>query len=845
MASTSKAGTGIRLLRRPSDNHLDKMADRSTPAPPGAIKSGRTSAGTDVPADTVSAAGRAVRNSPDLAVRENLLRARIQIEWGNGRLETLRNFIEDQGDAAPDVRELSTPVISERAHEEPTEIYVVTPVLNGSEYIDSTIISVLSQEGQFRIRYHVKDGGSTDGTPERLRWWERHLSNEPDLGFVRCLGVTFSYECGKDNGLYDAIDRGFKYLKPKPGSICTWINADDVFTGGAFASAVKVFEANRDCHWIIGTVNACGNDQEELTLLELQFPREIISAGLCDHVHWPFIQQEGSFWSVELWNATGGVDPSFKLAGDWDVWRRFARVADPVHVMWPLGRFRVRSSQLSVTSMAVYVEEMNRTVPRRERDRRLGRVLARPLTPVRMVFRANRRTGDFKCRNVEVAEPYVRPGPGNKSALDDYFWTMGKRQIRVLTLATLAEGGAGTRSLGTVEALRQAGIDARILSIVSRRREDYVGRVLPTLDAMDCSNQGAVWEYLYHHACGVITGSEDFKGHELFSNTFSILDFRQLKSLIEQYDILHFHWVVGMLGYAHLGEVVGSKPIVWTMTDMNPFTGGCLYSQGCEGYKVQCGSCPLVPAHPELARHNWNLKKSAYENLNITVVCPSQNGASRVRESSLFRDRRVVVIPNAYPIDRFKPMDRVEARTALGLPLDKRLVMFTAQSIHNERKGGDLLVAAARLLKATRYGSEIQIIRAGKGSVDLPVTTHHLGELDEEGMSRAYSAADVFISLSREDNGPTTVVESLLCGTPVVGFDVGILSEVVIWNRTGICVPVGDLEKLVSAVERFLEKRDGDSGIRTACRDSAMRYGDPRVCAVRHKQLYEQILNRS
>lgn len=782
--------------------------------------------------------------SLDCARRRKIVRGRLEIKWGNSEREVVRNALFEQDNLDPaTLAAESDSRLSPRAFRNERVIYVVTAALNAASYIDSTISSVISQEGRFHIRYHVKDGGSTDGTLEKLQKWSELLVS-PDLPLVRCLGVTFSYATGRDGGLYDAINRGFAHLRPEPGGICTWINADDVYAGGAFASALGVFEGNPDCHWIVSVVNGCGSNQEDLSCNELQFPREIVRAGLCDQIHWPFIQQEGSFWSTELWAAAGGVDSRYRLAADWDLWRRFANLTPPVHVMWPLGKFRIHEDQLSAVSMSEYMNEIHRTIPAEIRDERMGKILARRLSPVMTVTRANHRVPDFTGRQVPVSRRFVRPTEAAGDLLEKYFRMFDPRNLRVLTISSMADGGAGTGSVRRIYALRSIGIEARLLSLVSHREEEFIGRLVPALDVMDCTNQGEVWKYVYQQTCRPAMGSAGFRGYDLFSNTESVLDFRQLAYLFDRYDILHFHWTVGMLDYSHLAEAVGDKPIVWTTADMNAFTGGCHYSEGCTGYTRECEECPLVPANPALAHRAWKVKKETYEKLNITVVCPSEDTASLVRKSTLLGERDVVVIPNAYPVDLIKPVERAEARSRLGLPLDKKLVMFAAYSIHNRRKGGDLLKAIATLLKESPHGTDTEVICAGRGSAELALKTHVLGQLDEEEMSLAYSAANVFILPSREDNAPLTATESLLCGTPFVGFEVGHLQEVTAGGRAGICVPVGDVCRLVESVGVFLDRAADEEETRRLCRDIGVRYGDPMVSAVRHKRLYEKLLNR-
>lgn len=783
---------------------------------------------------------------PDLSgganSRKPIPGARVQIIWGGGRSETLIDN-DDCGSGIAGGSPLdSLSELPDRKGAISNTIIVVTPSFNSGAFIDSTITSVIAQEGDFRIRYHVQDGGSTDGTIDRLKRWQELLADE-SCPLVRCQGVEFSFVSTPDSGMYDAIQRGFEAVTRTSDSVITWINADDVFHFGAFAAALATFNANPDCHWLIAATNAGGQHQEELSSIAVQFPRELIAAGLCDHQHWQFIQQEGSFWSNELWETVGGLDTSYRLAGDWDLWRRFAHHTTPVQLLWPLAKFRMHDDQQSYSATQDYYAEINAVLPEKERLYCFRRLAHEPLRPMRLVRRSNNRLSNFNYESSPLLRNLTLRQPVNDTWLKAQIKDRLPQDLRVLTFSTLSEGGAGTGSFRRVVALREAGVDAQLLSLVSKRKNGFVGRIVPAIDALDCRDQNAVWRHLLETASNPITKHAAFAGREIFTTTNSLIDFRQLKPLIEKADILHFHWASGMLDFPNLAAVVRDKPIVWTTADMNPFTGGCHYSEGCEGYTESCAHCPMT-GRSSLTSDLWQQKKRAYDALDITVVCPSEYIAEKARRSSLFGDKKIVVIPNAYPIDVMQPRDRAAAREELKLPQDKKLIMFASQDLTNTRKGGDLLVEVARRLHRTRWPFEVEVICTGSGNMQLPLNVWRTGTLGTSSMPLAYSAADVFVSLSREDVGPMTVVEALLCGTPVVGFDVGVLPEIALEKRTAITVPQYDTRGIVAGIRHFLEGKDAVADLPSLCRTTAVRYGDPTISAKRHIDLYHELVQR-
>lgn len=761
--------------------------------------------------------------------------SRVTVVWGNGVSQVIgKGSCTYKHVAANKVR----PVIGENP-----SFYIVTPARNAAEYIDSTISSVVTQEGPFTLHYHVQDGGSTDETIAKLEKWAALLS-DPECPLIRCSTLIFTYASERDNGMYDAIDKAFRRIGPPPDALCTWINADDVLVGGALSTVAKVFRSNADVSWILGSVNGCGKNQEELSQIEIQYPRSIVAEGLCDHRNWRFIQQEGAFWTGQLWSDVGGVNAGLKLCGDWDLWRRFAIQAPPVQIMWPLGRFRIHGEQLSATSIEDYYEEMHAIVPAEHKRQRLIEILATGIEPTRLVMRPNSPVADMKYELVPLRKKFSPSTRNNSDLLQEHFRSAGEAGIKVLTLCTIAYGGAGTGSVRRVEALRSAGIDARLVSLISESKQRHIGRIIPALDGVDTRDKGVAWKCITSNNRRKITDQRFYSGHDFFSVTDSLLTFNQLKPLIDDADIIHLHWVVGMIDYHGMYEGLKGKPVVWTTADMNPFTGGCHYSEGCDGFMRDCSNCPMVDSSSNVPHETWKIKKAAYKNLDFTLICPSEYIADLARQSSLVAEKSIVVIPNAYPIERLQPAGRAAARARFSLPANKRLVLFGADSLTNPRKGGDLLLRLARELSTRPKCEDIEFMCIGTGNVDLPGKVHHLGELSQTEICQAYSAADVYVSLSREDVGPMTVVESLLCGTPVVGFSVGLLPEVIIPRITGIAVAPYSVSGIADGILHFLSPALDCASIAKACRQSAVAYGDPTLSAKRHRELYEHLIDK-
>jgi glycosyltransferase involved in cell wall biosynthesis len=234
-------------------------------------------------------------------------------------------------------------------------ICVVTPVFNSVSFIDETISSILSQSGRFIIRLHIQDGESTDGTLEKIEKWHQLIQSKTYP--ILCEGIEFSYASEKDRGMYDAINRGVAAIALKDNDYMTWINADDRLMPGAFAAISNIFKSFEQVNWIGGRV-ALIDDQGILYYLgEIQpYSRLAIQSGLHDGRKLPFIMQEGTFWRGWLWNQVGGVNDQLRLAGDYDLWRRFAEHTGLMMIDSILATHRKREGQLSGVISRYYTE---------------------------------------------------------------------------------------------------------------------------------------------------------------------------------------------------------------------------------------------------------------------------------------------------------------------------------------------------------------------------------------------------------------------------------------------------------------------------------------------------------
>ncbi len=325
--------------------------------------------------------------------------------------------------------------------------------------------------------------------------------------------------------------------------------------------------------------------------------------------------------------------------------------------------------------------------------------------------------------------------------------------------------------------------------------------------------------------------------------------------LVQEADILHLHWInQGFLSIQSLDRLFKlGKPIVWTLHDMWPFTGGCHYSGSCIEYNEHCGYCPFLrkPAKNDLSNQIFIRKKRIYSNANMSVVACSKWLRSLSAESNLFQGRDVTSIPNPIDTGVFRQMDKNECRISLNLPTDKKLVLFGAANLLDVRKGFRYLIEALTIVKENfpTLSQKIELVVFGKLNENitkqLPFTIHNLNFVsDQEKLVKIYNAADVFLLPSLQDNLPNTVMESMACNTPVVGFRIGGVPEMVVHEKTGFLAEAKNSLSLATGLYETLFLNDTNR-MGMAARERAEELYAESVVASQYLKVYENIISKT
>jgi len=274
-------------------------------------------------------------------------------------------------------------------------------------------------------------------------------------------------------------------------------------------------------------------------------------------------------------------------------------------------------------------------------------------------------------------------------------------------------------------------------------------------------------------------------------------------------DIVHFHWINnGMIRVADIVKI--EAPIVWSMHDMWPFTGGCHYDDNCGLYRGECGPCKVLGSarKSDLSHRGYKSKAKCYGKKNdITFIGLSKWLSDTAKQSSLLGGKSVLNLPNMIDPKEYKTLDREFCRQLFNLPEDKQLVLFGAMNATSDpRKGYSELVKALTLLRdedldLVVFGSSHDGVSHSAGK-----NIHFLGELgDTQSLVALYNAVDVMVVPSRQENLSNIIMESLACGTPVVGFDIGGNGDMIKHTQNGYLATSYSSEDLAAGISWVLQ----------------------------------------
>ncbi|MBS9385708.1 MAG: glycosyltransferase [Dolichospermum sp. BR01] len=421
--------------------------------------------------------------------------------------------------------------------------------------------------------------------------------------------------------------------------------------------------------------------------------------------------------------------------------------------------------------------------------------------------------------------------------------------MRVLSLCfSDLNGGAARAAYRLHKALLAAEVDAR-MKVWSKLSDDF------TVERPD-SKLGKGLATIRPAIGQLVKGN--FRTSNPVRHSSAWLPSGLLKSLNNSTaDILHLHWLgCETLTIREIGLL--RKPVVWTFHDMWAFCGAEHYTDDAPHArwrkKYTSENRPEDESGFDLNAWTWN-RKQRYWKHPFHIVCPSHWLADCVRESALMRDWPVYVIPYALDLTCFRPMEKNLARQLLNLPQNRKLILFGAMGGGQDpRKGSDLLLHSLSLLKSQLWQDEehnknqdIELIIFGQSRpLEVPqlgFPIRYIGHLhDEISLALLYSAVDVFIAPSRQDNLPNTVVEASACGTPTVAFKVGGIPDLIKHQVSGYLAQPYDTADLAQGIKWVLEQQMQSNHLGLAARHHAEKICNPMAIAQQYLLVYHKAL---
>ena len=418
--------------------------------------------------------------------------------------------------------------------------------------------------------------------------------------------------------------------------------------------------------------------------------------------------------------------------------------------------------------------------------------------------------------------------------------------MKILLLNTSERtGGAAIAAMRLMKALIDNGIEAKTLVLNKQTKDANVISIQSSFIKRQLAQFNFLWERW------VIFVHNHFSRKNLFRVSIANLGFDISKHpLVKDADIIHIHWInQGFLSLSGLQKLLDTKkPIFCTMHDMWFCTGICHHARECNYYQTSCHDCFYLnrPGHHDLSYRIFKQKKSVYQSGKITFITCSHWLKGNAEKSALLSGQKIVAIPNPIDTSLFHPMDKSLCRKKFNLPNDKKLILFGAVKISDERKGIYYLIKTVELLSQKSGADDMELVIFGKSNRDLSdlfaLKVNYPGYLsNEEDIVALYNTADAYVIPSLDENLPNTIMEAMACGIPCVGFETGGIPEMIDHQQNGYISKYQDPEDLATGILWTLTHTE-TMNLPEACIKKVHRSYTQNKVANQYIQLYKSLL---
>ena len=422
--------------------------------------------------------------------------------------------------------------------------------------------------------------------------------------------------------------------------------------------------------------------------------------------------------------------------------------------------------------------------------------------------------------------------------------------IKVLSVCTLLDGGAGRAAYRIHQGVRNLGVDSRMLLKSGRVNDSNIitlGEFIP---------QNVFYQAFDWMSNKVKNKLQQFRWNcyperdGVFMSDLRSCDIHGALSKLE-YDILHLHWINQR--FIPLEDLPKDKPIVWTLHDSWPFCGVCHYFFECEAYRQRCGCCPFLHSSKanDLSHQIWKKKAGIYKDLDLHIVSPSHWLGGCAKQSSLLGRYPMTVIPNCLDVDTFRPLNDKEISTRWPNFQKKRyeklFVLYGAINAATDKiKGFANLLSALKKLEEQGHADDFELIVFGAAESDLDmdvsIPIHYVDYVsDTQELVALYNLASVMVVPSLTENLSCAIMESMSCGTPVVAFNIGGNSDMIEHKANGYLAKEKDDADLAEGILWCLENNT-DNCLGLAGRKKVLKNYTFEAVSGQYKKLYERVL---
>lgn len=284
--------------------------------------------------------------------------------------------------------------------------------------------------------------------------------------------------------------------------------------------------------------------------------------------------------------------------------------------------------------------------------------------------------------------------------------------------------------------------------------------------------------------------------------------------MFERYDLVNLYWINGAFISPEQLKYF-NKSIVWRLSDVWPFTGGCHYPGSCMNFVKSCGNCPQLrfKSSKDISYKLWKRKKSSWEGLDINVVAPSRWIEKLAKKSNLFCNYKIKMIHTGIDLKIFKPSNKIKIKSKFKLPLDEFLIFFGATDfINDKRKGFNNFCEELKILSENKMSKKITVVFFGnknKVSLDLPLKSKIFRFIDgENNVAEFLNCADIMVVPSLEDNLPNIALEAMACGVPLIGYNVCGLPDIIKSGWNGELIQPKSKGKIAEAILNIIKNKE-------------------------------------